>query len=115
MCFDREVLLTFVETFPLEKYLWCAGWSFLGLGAIALRSSKRHHSGKAVKIYLFQYLPALLLVSLAVLGGLQAREWQSGYIFFSLAAPVSYALGYSIDQVLDKVFQSPLSVTLDKR
>jgi len=96
----------------VARYSWCLSWVFIGFSAIVFRSSKKFHANRATRTYLSFYLPTLLLLASAVMGVFAIASPDAGHGFFYLAAPVSAGLGFSVDQVVSKVFrlEIPFSV-----
>ena len=92
--FYDEPLKGFIN---LRRLPWCIAWAFLGFAAIAYRSSKKSHKEPAYKSYFTTYPTILVLSSVLVFSVLHLFDPSSTYLFYPLAAALSFILGYSAD------------------
>lgn len=84
------------QNFP--RLIYAIGFTFLGFSLIAFRASQSNHDKGAFPSYLTSYLITLILTGSLVFGFFHIFDSTSNYIYYFLAGPIAFILGYHADE-----------------
>jgi len=92
------------EEFELWKASWCLGWVLIGFAMNAFKASrnKRAITTGAWPLYLFKYLPLLLIAALFMYFAVDVYTCDRPRYFYYLATFIGFFIGYDIDRVINR-------------
>ncbi len=99
--FYNDAVIGF-DNYP--RFIWCLACVFMGFSAIAYRASLSEHKDKQgnyktpFPYYFTSYLLVLILASSIDFAFFHIFDSTSNYLFYFLAGPVGFVLGYHADQ-----------------
>ena len=87
----------------VPRFFYCVAFSFIGFSVLLFKLSfkfnaSQWNSGHGYIIYyLFSYLVFIFVLSSLAFSLLHLSEKTSSYLFYFLAAPISFTLAYLVD------------------